>query len=98
MADMMELDSILENDLIDALEDLGSQDISSSSKEDVQIAVKQEPQIKSELFEDPSKDLNDNLQNNISLETNGSDLSCITKLLQELLSNKTLEITIKVKN
>jgi len=105
MADIMDIDSILEDDLLDAL---GG--ISEVSTPDMEVEVPQaiEEDIVESIpetiqYEDISVDEPTDISNSISPENSSSisldssNIDSIASLLKELLNNKTIEITIKIK-
>ena len=94
MADMMELDSILEDDLMSALENFETTVIDSSSKKT--SVVEAEP--KEEIISTQAEQTNIETKPSLNMEANSDNLNSIGKFLQELLNNKTLEITIKLKD
>lgn len=83
MADIIDIDSILENDLMDALgdiENLPTVDVSVP-----EIVVEDEPIIETQTSTDQTMNIdNTNIDN-------------IAQLIKDLLKDKTIEITIKVK-
>ena len=91
MADLNELDNILEDDLLSALD--GLDDILEDTRtQKVEVDDKNLEQIEqnAEIKQTDTKRIN--------VEANKADLSNISQLLQELLNNKTLEITIRLKD
>ena len=80
MADIMDIDSILEDDLLDALG--GTSEVASSNTDTIEPEI-----IKEEVVTDTSESIN----------LDSSNIDTIASLLKELLNNKTIEITIKIK-
>jgi hypothetical protein len=70
-----ELDALSENDILDALGELDTQDIETSLLEEKSV----------------SKQKN-------SVEINSNSVNELSTLISQLLQNKTLEITIKIKD
>ena len=106
MANIMDIDSILENDLMDALGDMGSSvNISEPVFEDISIkknAPKEIDLISNEIeennsYENENEIVNTNSNSN-SINLDSSNIDSIASLLKELLNNKTIEITIKIKD
>jgi hypothetical protein len=85
MSDAMDLDNILENDLIDALGDLNaiSTDTTEPVVDDITI---------NETIVEPTE------EKTISINSASGNIDNIANLLKELLDNKTIEITIKIKD
>ena len=90
MADMMDIDNILEDDLIDALGELG---VTKAPKSEVAV---DSPSI--EEIDDITIDAEPATEQNINISSSSSNIDDIATLLKELLNNKTIEITIKIKD
>ncbi|MCK5293438.1 MAG: hypothetical protein KAJ49_02215 [Arcobacteraceae bacterium] len=93
MADMIDLDNILEDDLMDALSDLGIM-ATSSPKVENSISNIDDITIPEPIIEEIKKVETQN----INISSFSSDIDNIAHLLKELLNNKTIEITIKIKD
>ena len=97
MADIMDIDEILEDDLIDALGNMGelaNVEIKIPEITNVPLAVEEK------IVDNVSKDVTEQtVSNNISssVSIDSSNIDSIALLLKELLNNKTIEITIKIK-
>jgi outer membrane translocation and assembly module TamA len=75
-----EFDTLSENDILEALDELDTNKIESS-------------------FEVPKVNVQDEIKApNENLEVNNANINEIANLISKLLNNKTLEITIKVKD
>jgi len=95
MADMMELDNILEDDLISALENFETAEVDSTKEEIKVVETKAEEKVvPNQIIEQT----NNKAEPSLNLEASNNNLNSIGKFLQELLNNKTLEITIKLKD
>ena len=95
MADMMDLDNILEDDLMDALSGMTtpSTSITDIPKEEVTLDI--------DDITIPEPIVNDNVKietQSVNISSSNSNIDDIASLLKELLNNKTIEITIKIKN
>ena len=103
MADIMDIDSILEDDLLDALGGLGELDNNDLDTQNNESIIEEDiPSISEKIeYEDISSNeqtISDEIQNNTSsINIDSSNIDSIATLLKELLNNKTIEITIKIK-
>ena len=95
MADMTDLDNILEDDLMDALGDLGSMVATSSDKG----ISSEKPVIDDITIKEPIIKKNvEAVSQSLNITASDSSIDNIANLLRELLNNKTIEITIKIKD
>jgi hypothetical protein len=92
MADTVDIDNILEDDLLDALSNLGATITTSPKIEKVQ----EQENVSTEISEQDIKTEDKSIDANISLHSGNID--DIASLLKELLNNKSIEITIKLKD
>jgi hypothetical protein len=90
MAEITQIDEIFEEDLLSAL-DVDISDISSSDNENINQDIEEE--ILSIDDEDCTNIKNDTNE----LKINSSNIDDVTALIKELLNNKTLELSIKIK-
>ncbi|HFU75320.1 MAG TPA: hypothetical protein ENK66_03655 [Arcobacter sp.] len=86
----MDIDNISENDLMNALGDLGSS-ISSDTQNESNTIEETRPVI------EEISSLSPETTNN-TINVSSDSLDSLVPLLKELLANKTLEITIKIKD
>ena len=84
MANEMDIEHILENEMINALEDLGD---NYSAQE---VVVNTPIEIKNDIIETIAKEEK-------TLNIDNSNIQDITNMLKELLNDNSLEITIKLK-
>ncbi len=93
----MEIDDILEEDLLDVFNDVAVKKTVSTKN----IDTKKEDKVShSVVLDDLEKSYSEQpMQKKTAktLEINGENIDGITMLLKELLNNKTIEITIKIK-
>lgn len=96
MADMIDIENILEDDLMDALSSLGSLETQTTKIINKAPSIEKIDDI---TIPEPSIDTNINSEvQNINLNSSSSNIDDIARLLKELLNNKTIEITIKLKD
>ncbi|HIP11904.1 MAG TPA: hypothetical protein EYG97_05130 [Arcobacter sp.] len=90
----MDIDSILEDDLMDALENLGDLNNIEVSKEVIEPIINEE-KIEESITEETPIVETTSLSSSISVES--TNIDSIALLIKELLNNKTIEISIKIK-
>lgn len=96
----MEIDDILEEDLLDIFDGITNPNIivpKVGSKTDLEKDLFSKDQFDDiQLSEDISSAKQDEKQSNV-ITLDGGNIDTIASLLKELLNNKTIEITIKIK-
>lgn len=97
MADIMDIDEILEDDLIDALGNMGElANVEIKIPEITNVPLAVEEKIVDNVSEDVTEQtVSNNISSSVSIDS--SNIDSIALLLKELLNNKTIEITIKIK-
>jgi len=85
----MDIDNISEEDLMDALNNTSIEDSSSNEKVETVTPV----EIKNDVQEEKIESVKES-----TLCLDGSSLDTLVPLLKELLQNKTIEISIKIKD
>jgi len=86
MADITQIDEIFEDDLLNALGSEKSEKLEESQPKEIE-EVSSEEIVADEVTE----------FNNEELHINSNNIDDVTKLIKELLNNKTLELSIKIK-
>lgn len=92
----MDIDNISEDDLLSALGDLSIGD-SSLEKEEISLPAMG---MESEFNNEPLETLNNAAVSSktSTIDINSESFDSVAMLLKELLNNKTIEITIKIKD
>ena len=97
MADIMDIDEILEDDLMDALGNIGElSNVEIKVPETSNVPLVEEDEIVDNMSKDVTEQtVSSNSTSSINIDS--SNIDSIALLLKELLNNKTIEITIKIK-
>lgn len=94
----MDIDNISEEDLINALGDLSvGEDFAAEQSSDINIDM-ESSQTPLETLEEENIEKPIQTSNSETVELNSDSINSVATLLKELLKNKTIEITIKIKD
>lgn len=93
----MEIDDILEEDLLDVFNDVAVKKTVSAKNIDTKKEDKVSHSVVVDDFEKLYSEQPIQKKTSKTLEINSENIDNVTVLLKELLNNKTIEITIKIK-